>query len=464
MIQNAKYILLILITTSVCIAQETVSVTVSGYGATPDAAEKSAIQKAVRKALGEFVDAETITNNEVIIKDEVLTYSDGFVGSKKILAGPEKDPDLGLFVVTIEAKVVRNKLIQRLRDSKISVSAVSGDDLWTQAISKVASIQDGRALLNKFLNEEMPAEKLVSAEVISRSKDGKVVRGKNATPSQKPNYDNNTVELTFHVELSYDLEAFYKKAVPRLISLLDKVCISVVESDVFVNLLAGSNNSSSAYGAKVTAESLYPAFYVLDSMGFTFSDLYSKIYFGNSWNKILTKDEKADEKAFVAVNLAADSTGMRQKFKIYQLEAAAYQKILDTCLPRILPPLHLSIESGGFPILREEISLKEIPLTDSKSKLMRVYTLRNLNKDYARDLWSTRRIDYRSQKQCGPVYVNKNQRAPYSYNIAPWFVCGDYYSQKPVFVHKTIVSDDDLKKIDQVSLNWTSSKEAYPLK
>ena len=90
---------------------DSISVTVSGYGNSPDDAERSAIQKAVRKAIGEFVDAETIAQNGELIKDEVLTYSDGFVESKKILTGPEKDPDLGVFAVTIEAKVVRNKLI-----------------------------------------------------------------------------------------------------------------------------------------------------------------------------------------------------------------------------------------------------------------------------------------------------------------------------------------------------------------
>lgn len=465
MIRTKPHLLLVFLTTFPVFAQETLTVTISGYGATPEASERSALQKAVRKAIGEFVDAETIAKNGELIKDEVLTYSDGFVESKKILSGPDKDPDLGLFSVTIEATVVRNKLIQRLRDSKISVSAVSGDDLWTQAVSKVANVSEGRALLSKFLNEEMLPERLVSAELISRGNDGKVVRGKNASPSQKPNYDNNTVELTFHIELTYDLEAFYQKAVPRLVTLLDKICLSVVENEAFVNLLAGSGNPSAMYGQKVTAESNYPAFYSLDSMGFVFNDLYSKLSFGNSWNKILPKDENPDEKIYVAVNLAGDSTGMRQSFKIYQLETAAYQKIFDTSLPRIFPPLNLSIEAGGFPIVQEELSLKEIPLIDAKNKLTNEYSLRHLNKDYAKDLWSIRLIDYGARKQCGPIYVNKHQfRPPYSYNVAPWFVCGDYYTKKPVFVHKIIISEADLKKIDQVSLKWTSSLEAHPLK
>ena len=74
----------------VAYSEELITVTVSGYGATPEAAERSALQKAVRKAVGEMVDAETIAQNGELIKDKVLTYSDGFVQSKKTISGPEK--------------------------------------------------------------------------------------------------------------------------------------------------------------------------------------------------------------------------------------------------------------------------------------------------------------------------------------------------------------------------------------
>ena len=85
------------LTASCIFAEELITVTVSGYGATPEAAERSALQKAVRKAVGEMVDAETIAQNGELIKDKVLSYSDGFVQSKKTISGPEKDEDLGLF-------------------------------------------------------------------------------------------------------------------------------------------------------------------------------------------------------------------------------------------------------------------------------------------------------------------------------------------------------------------------------
>ena len=69
-------------------AASTITVTATGFGQTIEAAEKSALQKAVRKALGELVDAETLTDKEEVIKDEVLSYSDGFVSSRIVLNGP----------------------------------------------------------------------------------------------------------------------------------------------------------------------------------------------------------------------------------------------------------------------------------------------------------------------------------------------------------------------------------------
>ena len=80
-----------------------------------EGARKSAIQKAVRKALGEVIDAETIAKNGELIKDEVLTYSDGFISKILDISGPEKDADLPLFTLTIQAEVIRSKVVKRLK-------------------------------------------------------------------------------------------------------------------------------------------------------------------------------------------------------------------------------------------------------------------------------------------------------------------------------------------------------------
>ena len=109
----------------------------------PSKLKRMPCKKQFEKQSGEFVDAESIAQNGELIKDEVLTYSDGFVESKKILSGPEKDEDLGFYVVSMEAVVVSKKLVERLKDSKISLSKMSGENMWATSISKIAGAKDG---------------------------------------------------------------------------------------------------------------------------------------------------------------------------------------------------------------------------------------------------------------------------------------------------------------------------------
>ena len=84
-----------------------------GFGQTVKRQER-APQKAVRKALGEIVDAETITDKEQVIKDEVITYSDGFVSKTLDANGPEKIWILGLYL-DLTGRSGAFKVVERLR-------------------------------------------------------------------------------------------------------------------------------------------------------------------------------------------------------------------------------------------------------------------------------------------------------------------------------------------------------------
>ncbi len=207
-------------------AEELITVTVSGYGATPEAAEKSALQKAVRKAVGEMVDAETLAQNGELIKNEVLSYSDGFVQSKKTISGPEKDEDLGFFSITIEAKVLPKKLAAKLEEAKITTSAVAGEDIWAQAVSKISNVFEGREMLAKLVNEEIIPARLLKTRLISPGPDGKPLYDDQAKIEQKIDYDAETVEMTYMVEMRWDREAYLESIVPRMTALLDKLAVA----------------------------------------------------------------------------------------------------------------------------------------------------------------------------------------------------------------------------------------------
>lgn len=254
---NFKFIALVFTLVNVLpiflLGQETITVTVSGYGATPEAAERSALQKAVRKALGEMVDAETIAQNGELIKDKVLTYSDGFVQSKKTISGPEKDEDLGLFSIVIEAKVLPKKLAAKLEESKITTSAVAGEDIWAQAVSKISNVFEGREMLGKLVNEEIIPARLLKARLISPGPDGNPLYDDEAKIEQKVDYDEETVEMTYMVEMSWDREAYLESIVPRMTALLDKLAVAPpveVRGPIYKTKTQIYPNGENCYAAK----------------------------------------------------------------------------------------------------------------------------------------------------------------------------------------------------------------------
>ena len=444
MFLNPKYLLFFFLTISICFAQETVSVTVTGYGTDPATAEKSAIQKAVRKALGEFVDAETITNNDEIIKDQVLTYSDGFVASKKILSGPEKDPDLGLFVLTIEANVIRNKLIQRLRESKITVSGISGDDLWTQAISKVANVQDGRALLDKFLNEELLPERLLVAEVVSEDSSGNLLRGNTAQPSHEPDYDSGTSELTFFVEIKYDLDAYYKKVMPRMSALLKKICRKEIASGITISPMSTSSINPKMNVHLTNSPSIPTK--GMNWLGFEskrFSSRVDKLFFGQTnrplWSLDLSSMSPEKQSLFVALNTGRNGSNS-YRFDIFQLDGRAYAKFFMEAPACKSPDLSLSLLDGK----------DEIIFTDT-SPILEHFCLK---KGVKNKLYIKQGFMY-SSKSSSSSGSAVGHDSYYCSTLSPWFQDHkSYLTESPVIERKITLGEEDLKRLSKVQLKF----------
>ena len=84
--------------------RDTQTVVAEGVGLTPDESFKDALRTAVRQVVGTVVDAETLVRNDDLIKDQILTYSDGFVPRHKQLSQKQEGD---LWRTTIRATVER---------------------------------------------------------------------------------------------------------------------------------------------------------------------------------------------------------------------------------------------------------------------------------------------------------------------------------------------------------------------
>ena len=89
---------------------EEISLTVSSDGATKDDALKNALRTAIEQAYGAFVSANTTILNDELVKDEIVTVSNGSIKDYKEVSSFEK-PDGSGYMITVNATVSLPHLI-----------------------------------------------------------------------------------------------------------------------------------------------------------------------------------------------------------------------------------------------------------------------------------------------------------------------------------------------------------------
>lgn len=181
-----------------------VEVVAQGMGIDANAALLNAYSNAVQQALGLYVDAETMVQNDQIVQDKILTYSKGFIQEATTVKQSQAND---LFQVSIRAKVKRQQLLEQAKANNITVKAVEGVSLHAQVVTQVRQEQDAAALLKKTLSP-FTGVSLYHAELAGEPK---IV-----------SKSNTNVFLAYPVSLYVDEKA-YKTAANELISILDKV-------------------------------------------------------------------------------------------------------------------------------------------------------------------------------------------------------------------------------------------------
>lgn len=371
--------------------KQTITVTVTGLGKTVETARKSAIQKAVRKALGEIVDAETIAKNGALIKDEVITYSDGFVSKTLDIAGPTLDEDLKLYSLTLQAEVIRSKVVKRLKEVNIRVVEVDGNSLFAQALTKMDKSESGKKLLDKVLNEDLDPAKLITCELVGLDAGGKLIRGKEALNSPntiKPIEGSpGQVELTMMWEISVDMDAYYKRALPRISAVINQVSKRKVSGNLKRKMVYSEYNRSGdeTYYSHPTRK---PIFWggsganclMYDQVG------HQEIRFGwlkgHSSTIDFEKEKKNspwrisadDEEFFVTFELRSNSDRTESDFEVHVLDYRIFKDVFAQSTSRVLPKIMLTAkgrEDGT--VFQEIISSPKFMVGNNKNKKLTSY-------------------------------------------------------------------------------------------
>jgi len=196
------------------------SIEAIGIADTPEAAKKDALMNAVQKAVGIYIEGETIVKNSELIYDEILSASNGFVKEFTITVPPHKRPTDGLYQVTIRALVKKGEVAKRLRRAKLISATIEGNDAWAEAFTKMKSAEDASELLEKYFDGL--ALSLLEPRIIGAD-DGGV--------QPDTHFDHNTEQLwcAWTIEVSFDRKRYYEKVQPRIEKILSTLATKVYD-------------------------------------------------------------------------------------------------------------------------------------------------------------------------------------------------------------------------------------------
>jgi hypothetical protein len=222
---------------------------VTGLGENPQAAEKQAITDAVRQAVGAYIDANTLVENEEVVRDRILSVSDGFVKEYKVTS-PARQRDDGLYEITVLAVVETKQVVQALKEMNLITGEVAGQNIWAEASTKLMNAQDAV----KMLEAKIPEFIKTAVIITPLNKDGTPMVVKDSSgkeiPSTAPaivDEDASTGQatLTWFLEMGLD-KKYYKETIFPLV----KKCfdaISGTQAELLVSKLSGAQEGISIW-------------------------------------------------------------------------------------------------------------------------------------------------------------------------------------------------------------------------
>jgi len=143
-----KILLILFILINILYAKD---ITVTGYGTSKDEALRSAFQNAVEQEVGVLVDTKTVIRNNKLIKNDILTYSNGFIKDYKEISSSQQ---MGFWEIKIKAKVEHQKLLLKLKKINLKPTNIEDTDkLYAQIISQVKTKFDAEDLFKKIYED-----------------------------------------------------------------------------------------------------------------------------------------------------------------------------------------------------------------------------------------------------------------------------------------------------------------------
>jgi len=161
----------------------------------------------LQKVVGVYVDSDFRMNNDQIIKDEIITHSNGFIDHYKKMEESD-DPNGRGKTVTIKAWVKMRDFVNRMKKI-VPRQCVAMDGVLLD--SELTNKLNAEALLRKELGGLNPALDLLEVSLV----DGIRPAIRDAA--------GDSITLRYVFQLRFSKKRYYQEFVPRLSRLLDQI-------------------------------------------------------------------------------------------------------------------------------------------------------------------------------------------------------------------------------------------------
>ncbi len=211
---------------NVCLGQGVQPITVEarGLGANPLEARKDAIANALRQVVGEYIEADTVIENEEIVTDTITAFTNSSdVKSEVLERGFEGD---SVFVIC-KVTIVPSQIVGKIRDAALSAVNIDGEALAAELEANHDNIQLQKDTLNNLFSGLAP--RLLVARLVDRS-GNPILDGR--PPKDDIKMGDESVRFALNIEVYFDLQTYYDRVYPNLNKVLRAVSLKYLPAEI----------------------------------------------------------------------------------------------------------------------------------------------------------------------------------------------------------------------------------------
>ena len=354
---NATYLLSALIIvlsitgvspSSVAQEVEPITINATGRGGSIGEARKDAIMNALREVVGEYIEADTVIENEEVVNETITAFSNAESVTSKVIDQRFEGDEI---VVECEVTIVPAQIVGRIQDAALSAVNIDGESLAAELAANQDNVQLQAETLDRLFKGLAP--RLLVARLVDRN-------GKRIKDGRPPKDDikmvGDNVLIALNIQIYYDLETYYEKVYPNLEKVLRAVALKSLPAEVN----SGSND-------KAYVEEERQAFTAYPTIERRWSTRSSQL--GAKQGALQVQLEQPNPQQFVVfLSRSRDKYGMQEGFDAFVLNAdliepfVKWQSNSNNSDPyderNSLPHLRVVLESSsGNVLMQDEVSL-----------------------------------------------------------------------------------------------------------